>query len=74
MSIQIRVLLVEDSEGDTHLVIRALRQGGFDPTVLRVQDANALSAALKQQWDVVLSDLSMPGFCGLDALALCRSL
>ena len=74
MSIQIRVLLVEDSEDDAHLVIRALRQGGFDPTVLRVQDANALSAALKQQWDVVLSDFSMPGFCGLDALALCRSL
>lgn len=74
MSSLLRVLLVEDSEDDAHLIMRALRQGGFDPTVLRVQDADTLAVALEQQWDVVLSDFSMPGFSGLDALTLCRSL
>ena len=70
----LRVLLVEDSEDDARLVMRALEQGGFALTALQVQDAGALKAALAQPWDVVLSDYSMLGFSGMDALILCRQL
>ena len=64
----LRVLLVEDSEDDALLVVRALRRGGYDPRWQRVDTAAALEAALMQQrWDVVLSDYLLPG---LDARAI----
>src|SRR5512137_382804 len=65
----LRVLLIEDSEDDALLLERHLRQGGFEPSVRRVESAAALSAALGDgDWDIVLSDYRMPGFDGLDAL------
>lgn len=67
----LRVLLVEDSEDDTVLLLRALRTGGFDPAAERVDTAGAMSAALaRQTWDVVISDYTMPGFSGSAALKL----
>lgn len=71
---QLKVLLVEDSEDDAALVMRALEKAGFNLSAQRVQSGAALAEALVHQWDVVLSDYSMPGFSGMDALALCRSL
>ena len=68
----LRVLLVEDSDDDAALIMRALHKAGFDLTAQCVQDRAALAEALAQQWDVVLSDFSMLGFNGMDALTLCR--
>lgn len=73
MKPSLRVLLVEDCEDDALLVERALRRGGLDIVSERVDSAAALSIALLEQWDVVISDFSMRGFTGLDALALCRA-
>jgi len=67
----LRVLLVEDSEDDAALVVRALRKGGFAPSYERVDTAAAMAACLAgQEWDVILSDYSMPQFNGLAALKL----
>jgi diguanylate cyclase (GGDEF)-like protein len=74
MTRQLRVLMVEDCEDDALLVLRALRQGGFSVTWQRVQDRAALTAALAQPWDVVLSDFAVPGFNGLEALRLCQAM
>lgn len=74
MNKPIKVLIVEDSEDDAILALRALHRGGFDPTHQRVQTAADLQAALAQErWDAVISDFSMPGFTGLDALGMFRS-
>lgn len=70
----IRILAVEDSENDVRLAMRLLSRAGFAPDFQRVQDLAALQAALVGgPWDAVISDFSMPGFSGLDALAAFRT-
>ncbi|HEY8880897.1 MAG TPA: response regulator [Roseateles sp.] len=65
----IRVLAVEDSENDFRLTVRLLRKAGFEPDCLRVQDRPSFERALAEgNWDVVISDFSMPTFSGLHAL------
>ena len=74
MNRPIRLLIVEDSEDDARLALRSLRRGGFDPSYRRVQDIGALLRALVEKtWDAVISDFSLPGFSGLDALQAFRS-
>ena len=69
----IHVLIVEDSEDDTFLLVRQLRQGGYDPVYERVETPAALEQALaRQTWDIVISDYAMPRFSGLDALKIVR--
>ena len=69
----IRVLIVEDSEDDALLLVRQLRNSGFDPTFERVDTAEAMNAALDgRTWDIVLSDFVIPGFGGLEAIKLLR--
>ena len=67
----LKVLLIEDSEGDAALVLRALQKGGFTPECFRVETAAQMRDALgKQSWDVVLCDFNLPQFDGLAAMAL----
>jgi len=71
MSTPLHVLIVEDSEDDALLLLRALRRGGYEPTFKQVETAAAMKTALDQKtWDVVVSDYSMPHFSALAALAL----
>ncbi|MBI2843287.1 MAG: response regulator [Armatimonadetes bacterium] len=73
MNIPLRILIVEDSEDDTMLLVRELKRGGYDLTYERVDTKEAMSAALdRQTWDVIISDYVMPGFGGLDALKLAK--
>jgi PAS domain S-box-containing protein len=70
----VKVLVVEDSEDDAKLEMRMLRRGGFEPSYRRVQDLRSLAAAFGQErWDAVLSDFSLPGFTGVDALEVFRA-
>ncbi len=65
----LNALIVEDSEDDAVLVVRVLRQGGFDVRGERVENATAMRAALTGgPWDIVISDYAMPHFNGLSAL------
>jgi putative two-component system response regulator len=67
------VLIVEDSEDDVLLMIRALRNGGYEPEYKRVETAEAMRAALREKtWDVILSDYRLPRFDGLAAIALLK--
>ncbi|MBI2143725.1 response regulator [Candidatus Woesearchaeota archaeon] len=72
--VQLKVLIVEDSEDDALLLGRELRQGGFEVVSERVDTAKAMAAALKkQEWDIIISDYIMPNFSGLDALKALRA-
>lgn len=74
MSIQLRVLIVEDSEDDAALLVRELRGAGYEPVFKRVETAKAMSAELKrQEWDIVICDYVMPKFSGLKALSVLKN-
>ncbi|MCL4294640.1 MAG: PAS domain S-box protein [Anaerolineae bacterium] len=74
MSRPLRVLIVEDSEDDTLLLLRELRRGGYDPTYERVETAEAMRAALAgQSWEIVIADYSLPHFSAPAALALLQA-
>src|SRR5207244_2218037 len=52
-------------------MLRALRRGGYTPAAERVDTGEALSALLdRQEWDIILSDHSMPHFSAQAALEL----
>lgn len=67
----LRVLIVDDSDDDSVLIARHIRQGGYDLSYDRVDTPMQMRAALgSQSWDVIISDYSMPHFSGPAALAL----
>ena len=73
MSTPLRVLIVEDSENDALLLLRELERGGYEPIFKRVETAEQMSSALKEQeWDIVISDYVLPKFSGLDALEVLK--
>jgi PAS domain S-box-containing protein len=73
MKTPLRVLVVEDSEDDTLLMVRQLQRDGYNPTFQRVETRDQMAAALVEQgWDVVLADYNMPRFSALEALELLK--
>ena len=73
MDRSLRLLIVEDSEDDTLLLVRELERGGYKVTFERVETPETLHAALdRQPWDIVISDYSMPHFSGTAALKLLK--
>jgi len=67
----LRVLIVEDSLEDAFLVAQELSDGGFEVISERVVSATGMQAALEaHQWDLIISDYSIPGFGGPAALEL----
>lgn len=67
----LRVLLIEDSDDDALLLLRELQQNGFNPVHRRVETSEIMSLALQsQEWDLIISDYSLPCFRGDEALAL----
>jgi len=73
MSRTLRVLVVEDSEDDTLLLIRELRRGGYDPVFQRVDTRADMNNALdRRQWDIVIADYSLPNFSAPEALGLLK--
>ena len=68
----LRVLIVEDSERDAELLAIEVRRGGYEVSYLRVFTEETMRRALDADWDVVLSDYSMPRFSGVAALRVLR--
>jgi len=74
MNMPLRVLIVEDSPDDATFVLRELKRGGFDPASTRVETPAEFGSALDgRNWDVVISDHTLPGFGSLEALELLQA-
>jgi light-regulated signal transduction histidine kinase (bacteriophytochrome) len=69
----LQVLVVEDSEDDTALVMETLKESGYEPVYQRVETLEEMETALRQQqWDLVISDYTMPCFGAPGAMQLIK--
>ena len=69
----VRVLFVEDEESEVELAAHQLRANHMAHVVHRVATEASMRAALKAFGPtIILSDFSMPGFSGLNALEIAR--
>jgi signal transduction histidine kinase len=66
---QLSVLMVEDNPLDATLILRALRQSGFEVNPATVQDEAAFLQALRtHRPEIVLADFNLPSWEGMDAV------
>jgi signal transduction histidine kinase len=73
MAERLNVLIVEDSDDDRDLILRELGRAGLEAIWTQVATPATLREALAHPWDVVLCDYHLPGFGGLEALAIVRA-
>jgi len=70
----IRVLHLEDNPDDREIVRCSLAQGGLSCHILAVQTREGFEGQVKNEiWDVILADLTLPGFDGYAALEIART-
>lgn len=72
MPIPIRVLILEDRVSDAELVLLELQRAQFEVESVRVETEEDFLAQLNGDWDIILSDYSMPRFNAPRALKLLR--
>lgn len=69
----LRILLLEDSDFDTELIIRAIRRGGVDFVYTRVQTQEEFLKGLEEfNPDIILADYRLPLFDGSKALKIAK--
>jgi signal transduction histidine kinase len=67
----LKVLLVEDSEEDAELVGLALKRGGLNAALTRVDTRAGMEQAIEScSWDAIVADYSMPHFTMGEALEI----
>jgi len=73
MDTPLRVLIIEDSDRDVALEVRALKAAGYEVTYAVAETAAAMKTALAEQaFDIVISDNDMPQFDAPGALAVLK--
>ncbi len=68
-----RILLVDDDPALGGYLSRVLRAGGFEVTH-RLDADDALSRVQAEQWDLLITDIELPGMSGLELLERVREL
>ena len=70
----IRILFVDDCEDDVFITTCRLKRAGFELETCTVALEHELREAIQTfSPDIVVSDMMLPGFSGLDALEMVRS-
>ncbi|MBL8077671.1 MAG: GAF domain-containing protein [Anaerolineales bacterium] len=71
MNTKIKVLFVEDSDGDAQLVLREIQRGGYEVEFERIETAEHMKSALTHHaWDLIICDFSLPQFSAPEALGI----
>jgi hypothetical protein len=68
----LRILVLEDAPSDAELIVRALKQSGFQCDITLVDTERDYTAALDPSLDIILADFNIRGFHAPDALAILR--
>ena len=70
-----KILVADDSRVMRQIVIRTLRQAGYDDhDIVEAEDgADALAKVSSEQPDLILSDWNMPNMSGIECLEALRS-
>lgn len=75
MNTFIQLLIIDDSESDSDLIVRELARSEFNIKSHRVDTGDDLRAALQgSDWDVIISDFNIPGFGAGEALKILHEL
>src|SRR3972149_2259926 len=68
---ELKVLIIEDLEEDVFLLGKNLEKAGFNPLIRNICTKQALIDALDTgDWDVILSDYTLPEINGLEVLKI----
>ena len=67
-----RILLVEDDHEAAYFAVHVLTTRGHFDVTHTMDPRVALDRARSERWDLVLTDLDLPGMTGLDLLAALR--
>lgn len=66
--------MIEDNEDDSQLILHEIKRNGYEVEFERVETAGKLlSALMRQSWDIVLCDYSLPQFNAPQAISLIKS-
>ncbi len=75
MTTALQVLIVEDSQADSRLMVRMLRKNGYEVTHQVVEDeAQFIDALQSATFDIILCDNSLPAFSALGVLQTLKGL
>jgi DNA-binding NtrC family response regulator len=66
------VLVVDDDEALSRALSRVLKMAGYDVVVAN-DGAAAVEKVMHRAFDVILSDIQMPGMSGVDLLSIVRA-
>ncbi len=73
MSLLLRILHLEDNANDAELLRVMLERQGINCAIKRVETREAFQMALeREQFDLIISDFTLPSFDGLSALTIAR--
>lgn len=74
MNTALKVLIAEDSETDSDLLIRELERCGYHPDFVRVETSEDFERELgKKSWNIIFSDHAMPHFSDSAALKILQN-
>ncbi len=70
---KLKVLVAEDSTDDYELIITKIKKDGFEIESARVETSEEFTMALAEKdWDIIVSDNSLPKFNATQALSITR--
>ncbi|HNP16829.1 MAG TPA: PAS domain S-box protein [Fulvivirga sp.] len=70
---KLKILVAEDSVDDYELIINKIKKDGFEIESARVETSEEFTLALAEKnWDIILSDNSLPKFDATQALGITR--